>query len=185
MGAPEQCYDLVSSGHTRTVLPRARNTGAAISCSCTTTRTFSGKGNLASLRRRASFAANSLATSGFKVSTASTSFPARDVGAPQPDKFYRGQPVREEYARVHGPCLGPFANRWRSSVPPALLWRIPLHTASLAPLLKPLPTKRCTQAEIGPAHPRSGHTLLPRHNHGTHLSTLIFSPKTRRSGLGL
>ena len=87
-----------SSVHTRTGLPRARNTGAAISCRRTAARTFSGNANLARLRRRASFAAKSFAISGFRVSMASTSLPDRDVGAHRPDNSYRVPPVRGEYA---------------------------------------------------------------------------------------
>lgn len=66
--------------HTRTFLPRARNTGAAISWRHTIARTFSGKGSAASLWRRASFAAKSRAISGFKASIGSTFFRERGAG---------------------------------------------------------------------------------------------------------
>lgn len=84
------------SSHTRTFLPRARNTGAAISWRQTTARTFSGKGSAASLCRRACFAAKSRAISGFKVSIASTSLPVRGAGERRPDIPYRVPPARED-----------------------------------------------------------------------------------------
>ena len=76
-----------SSAHTRTGRPRARKTGAAICCSCTTTRTFSEKDSAASFRRRCSFAAMSRAISGLRVSILSIWLP--DCGEPALSNVWR------------------------------------------------------------------------------------------------
>src|SRR6266568_4521062 len=147
--------DGAHKGQTRTGRPRARNSGAAIFCMRTTARTFSAKGSAASMCRRSSLAANSLAISVVSLSIRSTSPQVDAASTLRPDSPYPALPAREECALARGPCPGRFASRWpRDVLRAARAWAF-YRRLSPAPGQGPLPTAHYRRAGTAPARLQS------------------------------
>jgi len=91
----------------RTIRPRRRNIGAAISCKRTSASIFTGKGSDANRRRRASFADSTLRAASFTLSTPSTRPPVDAVSERFQERPDPIPPPAKNWRSAGGPCHGP------------------------------------------------------------------------------